>query len=205
MLRLTYTLVAGTMLWIVGGCHRFDDPPLPETPSGLAAYGVTSAAPAAASESAPMEPIVVVAQPHSPIITAADVVDDGELGVSLDLRYDPGNEITIRGPVLGKRFLRLEGGHTAEIVELMPGENFIDVMLGTSEFFHANNINVGIPDPIMVRGSVVRLEGRDMLLARELTWRGTTYQVRDERGWPLWRTSERQVAASANTPAWWPW
>lgn len=195
----------------LAACHRIDDPPTPLAPQGLAALGAESqpqvAPPAAIVKVVEAEPIVVRAKAHEPIVTASDVVANAETtaaeNVSLDLRYDPGDEMTIRGPVLGKRFVKLEGGHTAEVVKLMPGDTLIDVMLGTTDFFFRHNIDIGVADPIMVRGHLVRLERRDMLLAREITWRGTTYTVRDKTGWPAWRAAENSSVATVSARA--PW
>lgn len=119
--------------------------------------------------------------PKGPIITAASGQAD-----RLDLRYDRSTEMTIRGPVLGKKFIRLDEDSTAEIVELQPGGDFIDVMLGTTKFMYHHDIELGIADQIMVTGSRITVNDRPMLLAREVTFGSSVYRLRYEDGWPRW-------------------
>ena len=115
-----------------------------------------------------------------PVITADDVL--GPTGVNT-----VGEELTLRGPVLGKKYVDLEGEHTGIVVELQPGGDFIDVLIGTTRHNEDHGIDVGIADRIVVTGHVVELaDGSRMLLARELNWRDETYQLRDENGKPLW-------------------
>ena len=102
---------------------------------------------------------------------------------------DGANEITIRGAVLGKQHVRLEDGHTGIIVELQPGGDFIDVLIGTTRFNEAHDVNVGIADRIMVSGPIVNVdvtESGRLMLARELVWKDRTIKLRDEDGKPLW-------------------
>jgi hypothetical protein len=101
-------------------------------------------------------------------------------------RYDRNDEVTLRGPVLGKHFKKLPGDHTGVVVELQPGGNFIDVLIGTTESHIQSDVHVEMTDPIVVKGVIIDLPGRDLLLARELLWRDRALLLRDSDGWPLW-------------------
>jgi hypothetical protein len=127
-----------------------------------------------------------------PIVTAEQQVEAAEELRTLDFRYDPENEITIRGSVLGKRYINLEGDHTAEVVRLQPGGDFIDVMIGTTKHLFRHDVDVGITDQILVTGSLVDVNGRRMLLARELLWSDRELVLREKDGWPLWRDRSEQ-------------
>lgn len=102
------------------------------------------------------------------------------------LAYNADNEITIRGPILGKRYVRLPGEHTGVVVELQPGGDFIDVLMGTTRFNEEQGLNAGIPDRIVVTGSIAVLNGRRTLLARTVEWGDRTFELRDKSGRPLW-------------------
>lgn len=127
-----------------------------------------------------------------PIVSAEQQVEAAKELRTLDFRYDPENEITIRGPVLGKRYVNLEGDHTGEVVRLQPGGDFIDVMIGTTKHLFRHDVDVGITDHILVTGSLVNVNGRRMLLARELLWSDHELVLREKDGWPLWRERSEQ-------------
>jgi hypothetical protein len=116
------------------------------------------------------------------------VPDNRRLEV-LDLPYDPRSEMTIRDVVLGKRHVKLADGHTGVVVTLQPGGEYIDALVGTTRFLADHEIDVGIADPLMVSGALVRLKNRPMLLAREVVWRGKTLRLRDDDGSPLWSSN----------------
>ena len=108
---------------------------------------------------------------------------------ALNNETDESNEITIRGAVLGKQHVRLEGGHTGVIVELQPGGDFIDVLIGTTRFNESHDVDVGIADRVMVSGPIIDTdvtESGRLMLARELIWNDRTIELRDDDGKPLW-------------------
>ena len=107
----------------------------------------------------------------------------------LDLKYDPRSEMTVRDVVLGKRFVKPADGHTGVVVTLQPGGDYIDALVGTTQFLTDHGMDIGIADPLMVTGAVVRLENRPVLLAREVVSRGQTLRLREEDGRPLWSSN----------------
>ena len=137
----------------------------------------------------PGERVVV----QRPVITPEDEVEAKLEARTLDIRYDPENEITLRGAVTGKRFISLEGDHTAELVRIQPGGDFVEVLIGTTKFLFREDVDVGITDQILVTGSLTELDGRRVLLARELLWSDRELILRDDDGWPLWRDRDEQV------------
>lgn len=145
-------------------------------------------------------PVVVTASEDGPIVTAAQTVTSPVI----DAKYDPANEITVRGPVLGKHYVKLADGTTAEVVELMPDENFMDILLAPTAYSFQQGINVGITDRIMATGTVVRVGDRRMLLARELGWHRTTYTLRDADGTPVWQGNPVNPVGltTSSKPAW---
>jgi hypothetical protein len=94
----------------IAACDRLDDPPLPQTSGGLAALG---AAPTA-SRALLAEPDPIIMRPDDDSVTTASQFfheHGGEAEIQLSqLSYDPTDEIAVRGPVLGKRFVSLAEG-----------------------------------------------------------------------------------------------
>jgi hypothetical protein len=202
--------------FVLPACHRLDDPPAPLAPRGLSVLGFEEQHASPREIVVESAPIIVKADPHGAIVTAADVVELHESPaaeeLSLDLRYDPANETTLRGPVVGKRFVKLDDGYTAEVATVMVGDTQVDAMLATTEFSFHNNIDVGITDRVLMRGHMVKFEGRDMMLVRELTYRGNKIELRNEKGWPVWREGETApnaisglsaVKGPTRTSLWW--
>lgn len=128
------------------------------------------------------------------MVFAEDQQSDAERQREL---FAPRNRMTIRGAVLGKRYVKLGDGHTGVIVELQPGGDFVDVLIGTTRFNEHHDINVGIADRIMVTGPMVvvdsqQLESRRLLLANEIVWRDHTIRLRDDDGVPLWHEPDEE-------------
>ena len=194
-------LAAGVLM--LSACQRIDDPQIPES-SRLRVLGVPThrpvALPAAPVVVVEQEPVVVTASENGPIVTASQTVNSPVI----DATYDPANEITVRGPVLGKHYVKLADGTTAEVVELMPDENFMDVMLAPTAYSFQHGINVGITDQIMATGTVVRIGDRRMLLARELGWHKTVYTLREADGTPVWHANQVNAAGLTTSakPVW---
>jgi hypothetical protein len=158
--------------------------PVVRQPAAPVAVPANVVAPQAAvpPETAPAAaaPPVAVAEPNA-IVTAASPAGD------LDLRYDPSTEITIRDVVLGKHYVKLDDDHTGVVVRLQPGGNFIDVLVGTTQFLFKDDVDIEIAMPLMVTGSRIMVNGKPMLLAKTLFLRNREIRLRDDDNYPLWR------------------
>lgn len=104
----------------------------------------------------------------------------------LDAKYDKASEMTIRDVVLGKRYVKLPEGDTGVVVRLQPGGDFVEALVGTTQYLSDHAIDIGIADPLTVSGSMLQVDGTPMLLAKEIIWRGSTLQLRNAEGEPLW-------------------
>lgn len=131
--------------------------------------------------------IPVASSPPGIITAASGSVND------IDLRYNAATEITIRDVVLGKKYVQLDEHHTGVIVELQPGGDFIDVLVGTTKYLFQADVDLHVSDPLMVTGSRIIVNGRPMLLAKTLFLRNREIPLRDEDNYPLWRDSDQKA------------
>ncbi|MCC5832347.1 MAG: hypothetical protein JJU12_04815 [Chlamydiales bacterium] len=64
--------------------------------------------------------------------------------------------------------------------------------LGPAWFLEEKGFSVNEGDEIQVKGSKVRVNGRNLLLVTELTMDGRSLNIRDKEGSPLWGTPKAQ-------------
>lgn len=62
----------------------------------------------------------------------------------------------------------------------------VEVHVGPAAFAASKSFTFEVGDEITVRGSKVTVEGREVVLARELTKGDRVLVLRDEKGFPLW-------------------
>ncbi len=104
--------------------------------------------------------------------------------------YNPADVIYARSFVYGLRYVPLQNNETAVLAKLRIGSSFPYVYLGSSRFLDNNNLNVDIVDSIAVTASVASVNGRHVLIAKEL-WRGDQHLVLlDDQGRPRWRNNK---------------
>ncbi len=62
----------------------------------------------------------------------------------------------------------------------------VNVMLGPAAFLSQNNLALKAGDQVDITGSMLDIDGIGVLVARSISSRGQTLQLRDEQGMPLW-------------------
>jgi DNA/RNA endonuclease YhcR with UshA esterase domain len=113
--------------------------------------------------------------------------------------YDPKAEITVKGtveevqqmtpsgPPPGRGRMGAMGGTH---IKLATGKGTYDVHLGPSKYLAEKQFTVQKGDAIEVTGSVIKIDGRDALIAREVTKGNEKLLLRDANGIPLWSGSK---------------
>ncbi len=101
--------------------------------------------------------------------------------------YDLKTEVRISGIVLDAKDhpCPISGGLGSHLL-LKTQDGTIEVHLGPSKFVNENQLILDRGNTIEVLGSRVIFEGRDALLAREITRGEETFVFRDANGKPVW-------------------
>jgi len=100
-------------------------------------------------------------------------------------RYEVSTEATITGTVedvLQPQRGRMMGTHLV----VKTSAETIEVHVGPSNFVSGKGFTFAKGDSVQVVGSKVTIEGKEALIAREVTRDGKTLTLRDETGRPLW-------------------
>ena len=101
-------------------------------------------------------------------------------------KYDPSTETKMKGTI---EDLKLpEKGHEKEIVHLVMknGDEAVDIYLCPKSFMDDMGVTFNKGDEIAFTGSKVKLDGADMILAREIVKGQDTLVLRDDKGKPVW-------------------
>jgi hypothetical protein len=83
------------------------------------------------------------------------------------------------------RMAAMAGTH----IELASGNRTYDVHLGPSRYLTEKKFSVKKGETVEVIGSLVKIEGNDALIAREITKGDEKLVLRDAKGTPLWSRS----------------
>ena len=104
------------------------------------------------------------------------------------LAYKPGSEIETRGVItqIDDYYCPL-GKATATHLMLRTELGDLTVHLGPTTFHRNQQLELAKGQEVKVFGSKVRYQGKDMLIAREITVGNETYLFRDPKGDPLWK------------------
>jgi hypothetical protein len=112
------------------------------------------------------------------------------------MMYDVNTETTISGTVEAVDIVSGPGGGgrrsmggTHLVVKTATGA--LDVHLGPSAYLAGKNITFAKGDAVEILGSRVTLNGKPVLLARQITKAGDTWTLRDGSGYPLWSGRRR--------------
>jgi len=100
-------------------------------------------------------------------------------------RYEVSTEATITGTVedvLQPQQGRMMGTHLV----VKTATETIEVHVGPSNFVSGKGFTFAKGDSVQVVGSKVTIEGKEALIAREVTRGGKTLTLRDKTGRPLW-------------------
>lgn len=109
------------------------------------------------------------------------------LGEEAEPRYNPDEETTIGGVVIGTnevpRHSPVEGIHLLVIAK---GQE-IDIYLGPSDFIRDFDMTFSKGDSVWITGVKVIFGRKRFILARRISMRGTVLYLRDSNGRPNWR------------------
>ena len=100
-------------------------------------------------------------------------------------RYDASTEITLTGTVqdvLHPQMGQMKGTHLL----LKTETEMIEIHVGPSNFVSSKGFTFAKGDSIQVLGSKVTIDGKEALIAREVTKDSKTLTLRDKTGRPLW-------------------
>jgi hypothetical protein len=107
--------------------------------------------------------------------------------------YDPKTETTVKGTVTdvqqptGRR-----GAWTGTHLIVKTDGGDLDVHVGPSSYISEKQFSFAKGDAVEVVGSKVTIEGKEVVLAREITKDGKTLILRDAQGIPQWFGKQRQ-------------
>lgn len=100
--------------------------------------------------------------------------------------YDPKTEMTTTGTI--EEVNQLASGHGWHGTHLMvkTETGTFDVHLGPSDYIAGQQFSFAQGDPIEITGSKVKMQGNDVILAREVKKDGKTLSLRNAQGMPNW-------------------
>jgi hypothetical protein len=102
-------------------------------------------------------------------------------------RYDPKAEITVKGTVEEvKQYPSRRGWRTGQHVTLKTDTGTLDVPLGPTNWWKKNGVELVKGDSIEVTGSKSKVDGAEVLIAREVKKGEKTVTLRNAQGVPAW-------------------
>lgn len=105
--------------------------------------------------------------------------------------YDPKSETTVTGAVQEVQQHQMMGHQgTHLIVKTDTGE--LEVHLGPSSYLAQHKFSFAKGDQVEVTGSMVKMGGKDALLARQVKKDGKTLVLRNAQGIPAWSGGPRR-------------
>jgi len=107
-------------------------------------------------------------------------------------RYDPKTETTIKGAIQDVQEISgTRGGWTGIHLLMKTDAGDVDVHVGPSSYVSEKQFSFAKGDTVEVVGSKVSIEGKEVVLAREITKDGKTLVLRNAQGFPLWSGGRR--------------
>ncbi len=107
------------------------------------------------------------------------------------LRYDPSNEVTVRGTVVEIRNLARPGTLHGTYLVLKTPTDTLNVHLGPRRWSARGRASLTAGEPVEVVGCVVSNRGSQILLAREVRKAGSVLTFRSARGLPTAGRAQR--------------
>lgn len=103
----------------------------------------------------------------------------------LPLRYDPANEMTIRGTVVEVRDLGRDAAPRGTYLILRTQVGILRVHLGPSARLGKARPTLAAGEPVEVVGSLAPTNHEEILLARQVRKGNTVLTFRNDRGFPI--------------------
>ncbi len=101
-------------------------------------------------------------------------------------KYDPATETTVKGTVGELKFVPPSGAKQVGYLTLKSGSDTIEVFLGPKKFLDDMGATFKTGDAVEVKGSKVKVDGNDQILAREVVKGDDTLTLRFADGKPAW-------------------
>ena len=112
-------------------------------------------------------------------------------------KYDPKSEQTINGNVLKILRVQYTDGNCYFIAVVQIDSGVILVNLGPVWFADENNLVINEGDAVQITGSLIRTNGRYILVGSQLKKDGQTLQLRNQSGNPQWGSPKSQKGTNA--------
>lgn len=101
-------------------------------------------------------------------------------------KYDRATEVTIRGSIEEVQESPADKGEVHLLVLVKTAQGITAVHLCPHKFLQEFEVNFAKGDQVEVTGSKVKMDGSDVILAREIVKGTSTLVLRDKQGAPVW-------------------
>lgn len=120
-------------------------------------------------------------------MAATALAQKGTGGPKGSPRYDPKAEVTVKGSVEEVKEYPSRGGwHTGQHVTLKTDAGSLDVHLGPTDYWKKHGFELVKGDSIEVTGSKSKVDGTEVVLAREVKKGEKALTLRNAQGVPAW-------------------
>src|SRR5688572_1564684 len=128
--------------------------------------------------------ILLVAAAFSLTVSIADAQKrKGQMGMP---RYDPATELTLPGTITKvETHVGRMGWNGTHVVFRFDAET-LTVHVGPSNYLAQQGFSFAVGEQIQVTGSRIKLEGEDVLIAREIKKGNKILTLRNSQGIPAW-------------------
>ena len=100
--------------------------------------------------------------------------------------YNPATETTVKGTVEDVMQTAGRHGWSGIHLSLKTDQGTYDVHVGPTSYVSSQQFTLSKGDSLEVTGSKTQMNGKDVLIARQITKEGKTLTLRDEQGIPKW-------------------
>ncbi len=100
--------------------------------------------------------------------------------------YDPTTEVTVQGTVQQVQTQAGRHGRNGTHLLLKTDSGDLTVHVGPSDYIASQGFSFAAGDQVQVTGSKVKMNGTDVVLAREIRKDGKLLPLRDAQGIPKW-------------------
>ena len=123
---------------------------------------------------------------------AAALAQGGPAGGRGTPRYDPKTEVTLTGFIEDAQQQPCMGGHTGTHLMLKTQSETNEVCVGPATYIQEKGFSFAKGDQVEVIGSRVKFDGKDVVVARQITKEKQVLTLRDAEGIPAWSGGRRR-------------
>ena len=129
---------------------------------------------------------IVLVTALSFLLTSTAIAQKAQTGPSKSPKYDLQTETKLKGVVDELKFPPKGSEKEIAFLMLKAGTETNSIFLCPKAFLDDMGIAVVKGDEITLTGSKVKRDGEDLILVRELVKGNDTFELRDEKGIPVW-------------------